>query len=451
MENKAAKTVAKYNMLDEGDTIIVGLSGGADSCALLHFLISLREKMNLRVVVCHVNHMLRGEEADRDEAFVRELCQKNDVEFRLLKIDIAAEAKKRKLGTEQCGRDVRYAFFEETAKEFQAKIATAHTASDNAETVIFNLTRGCGVRGLCGIPPVRKNIIRPLIEVTRAEIEEYCKKNKYDYVTDSSNQTREYTRNKIRLDIIPVLKEINPSFEKTIARMSRNLKCNADYLYSLAKSSLSKARVKTSYGDIYKAEILYSLDEAVFAEAVSIMAKNFDVTLEAKHIELIRDITKNSGAVEVKDNIYAVSEQGYLRIIKKNENIFSETVPFCSGDTVVINNKKLNISKMNIDEFNNRKKNGNFLFHNLLDYDTIPMSALFRCRENGDVFRLPKRNVTKTLKKLFNELKIPKEQRDSIIVLADGSDIFWIEGIGADANHGINDKTKNVALIELDF
>ncbi|MBQ8133044.1 MAG: tRNA lysidine(34) synthetase TilS [Clostridia bacterium] len=451
MENKAAETVAKYNMLCQGDTVVIGVSGGADSCALFHFLLSIRERMNLRLIVCHVNHMLRGKEADRDETFVRELCGKNDVEFRLLKIDVAGESKKRKLGTEQCGRDIRYTFFEEIAKESDAKIATAHTASDNAETVILNLTRGCGVRGLCGIPPVRDHIIRPLIEVTRDEVEEYCRNKGFAFVTDSTNLTREYTRNKIRLDVIPILKTINPAFERTITRMSENSRCNVNYLYSQANNALSRALVQNKFEKIYKAEILYSLDEAVFAEAVSIMAQEFGVTPEAKHIKLIRDIARNSGAVEIKDNIYAVSEQGYLRIIKKKDTIVTEPVPFVGCKTVVISDKKFTVSKMKIDEFHNRKKNSKFLFHNSLDYDTIPMSALFRCRKSGDVFRPPKRNVTKTLKKLFNELKIPKEQRDSIIVLADGSDILWIEGIGADAEHQVDSNTRNVALIEWDL
>lgn len=446
MENKVSKTVAKYNMLKNGDTVVIGLSGGADSCALLHFLLSLREKMSLRLIACHVNHMLRGVEADRDETFVRELCKNNGVEFCLLKIDVAAEAKKRKVGTEQCGRDIRYAFFEETAKEFHAKIATAHTASDNAETVIFNLTRGCGMRGLGGIPPVRNNIIRPLIEVTREEIEEYCRTKGCDFVTDSTNLTKEYTRNKIRLDVIPVLKEINPSFEQTIAKMSERMRCEVDELYNHSCDILRSAQTDKGY----KVKILNSSGDAVFSEIIRIICGEFDIIPTSAQVGIIRDICRTSGAVELKSKIYAVSNQGYLRIIKKSEEKNDGEVPYTGQETIVINNKKISLLSINIDEFHNREKINNLVFHSFLDYDTISSLSVFRCRKSGDSFRLPKRNVTKTVKRLFNEMKIPRDERDSVVMLASGSEILWIDGIGVSADHTVTDKTKKVLMITIE-
>ncbi len=447
MENKAAKTAAKYNMLNNGDTVIIGLSGGADSCALFWFLLSLRDKLNLRLIVCHVNHMLRGWEADRDELFVQKLCEENSVEFRLLKVDVAARARELKESTEKCGRDIRYDFFEKTAEEFNGKIATAHTASDNAETVIFNLTRGCGVRGLCGIPPVRGNIIRPLIEVTREEIEAYCSEHNYKFVTDSSNLTRDYTRNRLRLDVIPVLKEINPSFEENISRMSQRMNCNAQYLYTSAKEILNRS--DTDKG--YKVDVLNNCNDAVFAELIAILTKEFDIIPEAKHIELIRKVCRSSGAVELKCNIYAVSNQGFLRIIKKSDSKNNEEARYCGQERLVINNKKFKLSVLNIDEFYNCQKNNKFLFNYCLDYDTITMSSVFRFRKSGDKFRLPKRNVTKSLKKLFNEMKIPKDKRDSILVLADGADVLWIEGIGPSAGGIVKPDSEKVLVIQPDI
>ena len=444
MENKAIKTVEKYNMLSVGDSVVIGLSGGADSCALFHFLVSLREKYKLKLVACHINHMLRGAEADRDENFARSLCEKNDVEFRLLKIDVAGIAQKNKESTEKCGRDIRYAFFAETAKECKGKIATAHTASDNAETVLFNMTRGCGIKGLCGIPPVRDNIIRPLIEVTRDDIERYCHENGYDFVNDSTNFTREYTRNKIRLDVVSVLKGINPSFETTMAALSDRMRKQAEHLYRCACDVIAKARTENGY----KADMLYACDEAVFAEAISILCKKYDVTPEAEHIALIRNICSFHGAVQLKRNIFAVSNQGYLRIIKMESHHENEEIPFNDRKTVVINNKKISLSVMNIDDFYNGEKNNKFLFNNSLDYDTIPLSAVFRNRKSGDRICLRNRNVTKTLKKLFNEMKIPTDERESVVGLCDGERVLWTERTGVSEDCRVTAKTKKVLVLD---
>ncbi len=244
---KALSAVQKYNMLSQNDKIVVGLSGGADSCALLHFLVSLGKEMNLTVSACHINHQLRGAEADRDEQFAVDFCKNLHVPLYILRADVKGEALRQKKSTEQCGRDIRYKFFSETADMLHAKIATAHTASDNAETVLFNLARGSGASGLCGIPPVRDNIIRPLIECTRTDIENYCRENNISYVTDSTNLTDEYTRNKIRLEIIPVLKKINPAFESSISGMTERMKETVDFIDKCAEKALSECLTDKGY------------------------------------------------------------------------------------------------------------------------------------------------------------------------------------------------------------
>ena len=440
MENKALNTVKKYNMLTQNDTVIVGLSGGADSVALLHFLVSLREEFNLTVHACHINHMLRGDEADRDENFVKKLCEENNIELHILHADVHSQALERKIGTEQCGREIRYDFFEKTAEKFNAKIATAHTASDNAETVIFNMTRGCGIKGLGGIPPIRGRIIRPLIEITRSEIEEYCKKNHYDYVTDSTNLERDYTRNKIRLDVIPVLKNINPSFEDVIARMSLHMRENEKFISEYADKMLESA--KTTNG--YKTDILSKLDDTILSATITTLLRKYDVIPESRHIQLVKNIIYNNGAVNLKKNITAVSKQGFLRIINCSESFCNDVVALKQQEIVNINNKKIFISKMNIDEFNKYKKINKLLFNNSIDYDTIPFNRVFRTRRTGDVFTLPKRNVTKSLKKYFCEIKIPQEKRDSIVLLASDSDVLWIEGIGASEKYQVTESTENI-------
>ena len=444
MKNKAYSAVKKYNMLSQNDTVVVGLSGGADSTALLHFLLSIKEEFNLKIIVCHINHKLRGDEADSDENFVRKICAENSVELRVLRIDVHKEAQKRKIGTEECGRQIRYEFFEKTAAEFNAKIATAHTASDNAETVIFNMARGCGIKGLCGIPPVRDNIIRPLIETTRSEIEEYCRSNGYDYVTDSTNLERDYTRNKIRLDVIPVLKNINPSLESTIARMSTQMRQNEKFITDCAEKALADAETPNGY----RTDILSGLDYTLLSAALNLLVKKHNIVPEAKHIELIKKIVYNNGAVNLKNNITAVSKQGFLRIISSVKHQENEIISYTDQDLITINNKKISVLKMNIDKFNKYKKINNLVFNNSIDYDTIPFNRVFRTRKSGDMFTLPKRNVTKSLKKYFIELKIPQEKRDEIILFASGSDILWIEGTGVSKKYCVSKNTKTVIVLE---
>ena len=440
---KALSTVQKYHMLSQNDSVVVGFSGGADSCALFHFLVSLRDKLNLSVSACHINHQLRGAEADRDENFVSDMCKKYEVPLYLLHADVKAEALRQKISTEQCGRDIRYAFFAETADKLNAKIATAHTASDNAETVLFNLTRGSGAGGLCGIPPVRDNIIRPLINCTRTEIETYCTEHSLPYVTDSTNLTDEYTRNKIRLEVMPVLKKINPSFENTISAMTERMKETVGFINKCAENALVSC--KTDRG--YQISELRKLDNAVLSTAIILLCQKNSFTPEAKHIELIKKIVYNNGAVELKNNIFAVSKQGFLRIADLSPVKKIPEIQWNGQENISISNKKISLSKINKDTFHNRKKFDKILFNNSLDCDTIPLTAVFRTRKQGDVFSPNERNITKSVKKLFIELKIPSEQRDKIIMLADGSEILWIDGIGVSQKSSVKDTSQNIVLI----
>ena len=222
-EEKVLKTIQKYNMIKSGDTIVIGVSGGPDSMALLNILNNLKEKLNIKLYVAHINHMIR-EEADEETEFVKDFCAKIDVEFFAKKVKVEEEAKKQRIGTEEAGRNIRYDFFEEVAKRVGAnKIATAHNSNDNAETVLMNLIRGTSISGLKGIEKVRDGkFIRPIIECSREEIEEYCKENNLNPRYDKTNNENIYTRNKIRNLLIPFLKkEFNPNIIEGINRLSQ--------------------------------------------------------------------------------------------------------------------------------------------------------------------------------------------------------------------------------------
>ena len=236
LEDKVKKTIRKFNLIENNDSIVVGVSGGPDSMTLLSILLKIKNEYNLKIYVAHVNHMLR-ENAIKDEEYVKEFCQRNNIELFIKKANISEIAKKEKIGLEEAGRNVRYNFFEEVLEKTKSnKIAIAHNLNDKVETIIMNTLRGSGVSGLKGIDSKRKKYIRPLIEIERYEIEEYCVKNKINPRHDESNDDNTYTRNKIRNIVISYIKsEFNPNIVKTLNRLSEIVKEEDEYVQNEAE------------------------------------------------------------------------------------------------------------------------------------------------------------------------------------------------------------------------
>lgn len=264
--------IREYDMLENAKCVCAALSGGADSVSLLRALCSLKEELGVAVCACHLNHGLRGEESDGDERFCRELCGIMGVPLYAEKIAVSDLAQKHE-SLEETARKARYAFFERALAHFETEfgectLATAHNANDNAETVLLNLTRGTGLLGLCGIPPVRglggRRVIRPLLRCTRGEIEEYLRSLGQGYVTDKTNLSEDYTRNKIRRRVLPELEEINPSVTETIGRMTRLLRADGVFLEELAQRALDEARE----GRGWNAAMLAELPEPVRSRAI---------------------------------------------------------------------------------------------------------------------------------------------------------------------------------------
>ena len=241
MKNRVLETIKKYNLIENGDKIVLGVSGGPDSISMLNILNDIRNDRNLHmsfdIIVAHVNHMIR-EEAKEDEKFVKDFCNKIDVPFYSTSIDVQKIANNNKMGTEEAGRNARYEFFDEILTKTNAnKIAIAHNKNDKVETMIMNMLRGSGTAGLKGIEPIKNNkYIRPLIECERNEIEQYCKENNIDARIDRTNFENIYTRNKIRNVVIPYIKnEFNPNIIKTMDRLSQLIKEEDEYLENTVK------------------------------------------------------------------------------------------------------------------------------------------------------------------------------------------------------------------------
>ena len=237
-DNKILKTISEFNMFGRGDRVLAAVSGGADSVCMLHMLCALKKNLGFELACAHLNHGLRGEAAEADARFVEELCKKLGVTFYVKCVDVAELAKDCKLSTEEAGRKARYDFFNELKEAHGfTRIATAHNKNDNAETVLMRIIRGSGLDGLSGIPYVREdNVVRPLLDVSRQEIEEYCKKYNLEYRTDTTNLENDYTRNKVRNLLIPYIeKEFNSGIIDSLNRLSKNASQDSQFVNDYAK------------------------------------------------------------------------------------------------------------------------------------------------------------------------------------------------------------------------
>lgn len=245
LREKVLQTIQKYELIENGDNIVIGVSGGPDSMTLLNVLNELKEKLDIEIFVAHINHMIR-EEADEETEFVKRYCENIGVKCYVKKIDIQKRAEEQKVSTELAGRNERYTFFEEVAqKEGANKIATAHNANDNAETILMNLLRGSGTSGLKGIEKIRNGkFIRPILECTRKEIEEYAKQKNLHPRYDSTNDENIYTRNKIRNELIPFLEEkFNPNIIEGLNRLSTIVAKEEEYFHKIVENTFSKLQI----------------------------------------------------------------------------------------------------------------------------------------------------------------------------------------------------------------
>ena len=245
MKQKILETIKKYNLIENGDSIVIGVSGGPDSICLLYVLNELKNELNFKIYVAHINHMIR-EEADSETEYVKEFCKNLGIECYIKRIDVIKVANNLKRGTEETGRQIRYEFFNEVLEKTASnKIATAHNNNDKVETILMNILRGSGIAGLKGIEAIRdEKFIRPLIETTREEIEEYCEVNKLNPKIDRSNNENIYTRNKVRNVVIPYIKEeFNPNILKTINRLSEVATEENEYLNNVTAETFNKILV----------------------------------------------------------------------------------------------------------------------------------------------------------------------------------------------------------------
>jgi len=424
----------------------VGLSGGADSMALFHLLYANKEKLDIKLVALHVNHGLRNE-SDSEEVFITDYCKRLGVECVVKKLDMGSSAKPQGFSTEMWARKLRYEFFEAEAEKYGAKIATAHSLSDRCETVIFNLCRGTSLKGMCGIPAVRGNIIRPLINCTRTDIENYCTDNNIEYVTDKTNFSEEYSRNKIRLKVVPVLKQINPKTELLIGDFSHEM----EQIYTFL-TQLSDTLYRNSISlNGFHLETIQKQDDVVIKFFLRNILDRYGCLSKENINDILQGIRAGGFCRQLSKDIVCQIKNGYLTFFKPKVSVKeknTEIVPVETGETAVFMGDEYIIREISMQELEKNKKIDKNYLNNCIDCDTINCKLFLRTRRTGDSFTFSDRKVTKTLKKLFTEDKIPLKLRDRLAVLTDGENVIWLENYGTNKAWRVNADTKRVLVLE---
>lgn len=431
MINTVIDTIKKYKMLKYGDSVTVALSGGADSVCLLHILCELKCMFKISVDAVHINHCIRGDESDSDERFCISLCEKLNVPLKIYRIDVPKIAENSDKSLEETARDIRYDKFSECVGSY-GKIATAHTLSDSAETAIFNLIRGTGIKGLCGIPPVRDNIIRPLACVTRFQVEAYLKDNEQDFVTDSSNLSDDYTRNKIRHNIMPIMLDINKRFYKNFANLQNILREENEYLEMQAEEIYSK----------YSNNNILSISDCPSALKKRVIIKFLEdnnLPINFEKINQIAALTEKNGKINIIKDTFIIGYSGRIFLEKKYLIPEEREILLEIGNNSIFDNIIFKAEVINKYEENN----------DLVDLDKISGKIILRNRRFGDKIQLAGRNFNSSVKKLINEY-VDYEKRKFIHFLCDDSGLIYMEGFGVSERAKPDKSSKNILKITIE-
>ena len=453
--------IRNNKLLSEEDRVVAGISGGADSVCLLLLLKDILSSEN--IIAVHINHGIRGEEAARDEEFVKKLCEKYNIHLEVRWLNVPAYAKENKISEEEAGRILRYEIFEEIRKEKRAdKIAVAHNMNDVAETFLINLSRGSGITGLTGIRTKNGNIIRPLIKTDRKEIEEIVAGYGERYVTDSTNKSLIYIRNRVRNKVLPELSEVNEGVIRHISEAANRL-CKIES-YVLKEAEKAYRRYVDETKDIFVRKDILELDEVLVDEVlhmVLVRRAGRARDIGAVHIAYVRELFfKQVGReINLPYAVRAVRDYDGIRFLKEGK--------ITSGSFDELKMSELRLDLVEIDEvldvlveennikltlYNGSTKN---LTQNScikwFDYDKISDDVLLRYRQDGDYIIISEDGAKKKLKKYFTDSKVPSEKRNLIPVVASGSDVLWIIGYRTGEGAKITRTTRKLLKVEIIF
>ena len=463
MIEKVIRYIEENNLIKAGEAVVAGVSGGADSMCLLHILGQIKYRYNLKIIVVHVHHGIRKETADRDADFVKTYCESHDTEFRLYKYNIPAISKELGMTEEEAGRYARYkAFYTELEKCQNGKIAVAHQREDVAETVLMNIFRGTGINGVTGIKPMREKIIRPLLCLTRKDVETYLKQNNLSYVNDETNFDDTYTRNKIRLKLIPYIKnEINSGAVEHICNMAEQLSEIKDFTDSAGEEKYNECVRQKEDGlriDVKKYMSYHRVIKTyIIRRAVEKMAGKIK-DIGKCHVDAVDELFTKQVGKKVNLPYSLTAERSYESVVlfknkKENKALANESQNF---EVYIKDVGKFDFSasgkNYSVEVCKDVKNDNIFTEQNYtkwIDYDILKGNLCLRYRKPGDYISVRSDGSGKKLKDYFIDLKVPKEERDRVLLLADGNQIIWVYGYRLSEAYKIKENTKNILKITI--
>ena len=448
MLEKTADYIKRNQMISENEKIVIGLSGGMDSVCLFYLL----KDLGYELEAVHVNHQIRGETADRDEAFVKALCEKERVNFHGYHFDVPKISRTERLSEEEAGRKMRrQAFFEVLEKTGASKIALAHHGNDRAETMLFHLCRGTGIRGLATMKPVDGAIIRPVLWAQRKEIEAYVKKKGYPYVEDETNQSSEYTRNKIRHEILPLMEEINARCVPHLCGAAEKLGAVQAYIDREAEKLCHLSAVRCD-GEVQIMKFAFEQgDEVLRIPVLQKCLEYFDGSLsnltEEHYESLLKLFSMQTGReIHLPGQITGVRTYEGIRLYRRKEISRVEPVKISGSGSYSFLGMEFLVTEEAWDE----KKN--FPIKNYtkcFDYDKIKKGVFLRTREPGDYLEINREHGKKSLQDYLVNEKVPKEERDRIVLLADGDHVLWVVGKRISEYYKVTKETKRVLKVQV--
>ena len=455
MLKKIEHTLRKYSLLKEGDRVVVALSGGADSCALLGALAALAPHWRLELIAAHFNHGLRGASSDEDEAFCRRLAQETGLGFVTQKL--AGTGIPAGMSPEDYLRRERFRFLDKTAADFGAdKIALGHHRDDQAETFLLNMIRGSGLDGLKGFLPVRDNrYIRPLIEVSREEILGFLNERGAVFREDVSNESKVYLRNRVRLELMPFLREkYNPRMEQTLARTAEIIRRDDSFIDGCVQKILRSTKIRQTKKEIsFSASHFLSLHEALIYRVLKALLESLApeaAGFSSSHLDALAGLLKEPRTGRKLSLPYGLSaRREYDRIVLTagpEEKIYNYEYPLAIPGEVAVGERRMIFAIRRETSVPTDLKN-RFAFY--FDGDKIREPLVIRNRRNGDWFEPLGTKGSRKIKKLFIDRKIPRPERDRIALLADRESVIWIENLHGSERVKVTPETKNILVLEI--
>lgn len=456
MLEKVKKTIERYHLIDTGDKIVVAVSGGPDSICLLHVLHNLAEEYQLQLFAAHLNHNFRGIDALMDAQYVANFCEKLNIISFIKSLDVPKYAKEHGLSSEEAGRILRYEFFDEVVEKVGAtKIAIAHNQNDQAETVLMRLLRGTGIQGLTAIHHGRGRIIRPLLDINRKEIEEYCSIHQLSPRTDETNLEPIYHRNKIRLELIPYIQEhYNPNIIESLARTAEILKKDNDFIEEIAWEAYRRVKIASKDGYLeLSIEEIQRLHSALQSRVLRLATEDLvgkKEALEYKHIHSIVELLqKNETGKKILLPMGIIVRISYNKVIfttemQEESNFYYELL---EEDHLFVDEIQGEITtkilmRKDIKEISRDK------YVKYFDYDKVVNNLNVRNRREGDRFWPLGLTGSKKLKDFFIDYKVDREKRNQIPLVCDGDEIMWVIGFRISEKYKVTDETTKILVIE---